>query len=136
MPLEYRSDVLQRSLQSLHRHAPRVLGSAIITVDGLLIASHPPGWDSNIHDPAGGESVAAMAAVVASTAERTMKRLEQGRLERVLMEGEDGAIAVLPITDDAGLALLIHKDAPLGLTLLAARRTADEIAGVLSKDRA
>lgn len=132
MPLQYRSDALRRSLQTLHRHAPAIRGSAIITHDGLVIAAFPPGWDENIHDPTGGDHVAALAAVVAGQAERTLARLDQGKMERVLMEGERGTIAVLPITHDAALAILVQKDAKLGLTLHAARQTADEIHTVLN----
>ena len=135
MPLEYRSDALRRVLQALHRNAPGIRGTAIITVDGLVIAAHPPGWDSDIHDPTGGENVAAMAAVALSTAERTMSRLAQGELERVLMEGEKGMVAVFPISADVGIAVLIQKDAKVGLTLQAARRAADEIRVILQKTR-
>lgn len=135
MPLQYRSDALRRSLQTLHRNAPSIRGSAVITQDGLVISAFPPGWDEDIHDPTGGDHVAALAAVVAGQAERTLTRLDQGELERVLMEGERGTIAVLPITHDAALAILVQKDAKLGLTLHAARQTADEIHAVLNKTK-
>jgi predicted regulator of Ras-like GTPase activity (Roadblock/LC7/MglB family) len=135
MPLEYRSDALNRSLSTLHRQAADIRGSAIITHDGLVIASYPPGWDRDIHDPTGGENVAAMAAVVVSTAERTMARLALGNLERVLMEGENNIVGVFPATDDAALAVLINKDAKLGLTLHMARQAADDIRAVLKKSK-
>jgi predicted regulator of Ras-like GTPase activity (Roadblock/LC7/MglB family) len=134
MPVQYRSDALKQSLQTLHRRAPAVRGSAIITQDGLVIAAHPPGWDtSDINDPTGGEHVAALAAVVATQAERTLTRLAQGTMQRVLMEGEHGTIAVLPITDDSALAVLIEKDAKLGLTLHAAKQAAESLRAVLQK---
>jgi predicted regulator of Ras-like GTPase activity (Roadblock/LC7/MglB family) len=135
MPIEYRSDALHRSLAALHRTAPDIRGSAIITNDGLVIAVYPPGWDSNIQDPTGGENVAAMAAVVAGVAERTMARLDQGELERVMMEGEKGTVSVFPVTSDSALALLIDKDAKLGLTLNAARQTAEEVRSILKKSK-
>jgi predicted regulator of Ras-like GTPase activity (Roadblock/LC7/MglB family) len=135
MPIEYRSDALHRSLAALHRTAPDVVGSAIITNDGLVIAVYPPGWDSDIQDPTGGENVAAMAAVVAGVAERTMVRLDQGELERILMEGERGTVSVFPVTSDSALALLIDKSAKLGLTLNAARKTADEVREILKKNK-
>ena len=134
MPVEYRSDVLRRTLATLHRTAPDVRGSAIITMDGLVITLFPPGWDSNIQDPTGGENVAAISAVVVGQAEKTMKRLAQGELERILMEGENGTIAVFPITADSALAMLIKKDAKLGLTLHAARHAADDLRDILKKE--
>jgi predicted regulator of Ras-like GTPase activity (Roadblock/LC7/MglB family) len=131
MPIEYRSEALLRSLAALHRDAPDIHGSAIITHDGLVIASYPPGWDADIHDPTGGENVAAMAAVVVGLAERTMTRLDQGGLERVVMEGERGTVGIFPATPDSALALLIAKEARLGLVLHAARQTAGQIRTIL-----
>lgn len=135
MPIQYRSDALRLSLQALHRDAPSVRGSAVITQDGLLIAAYPPGWDENIHDPTGGEHVAAMAAVMMSTAERTAKRLEQGEIERMIIEGASNILAVFPITHDSSLAILVAKDAKLGLTLHAARQAAENLRGILHKAR-
>ena len=131
MPTEYRSDALLRSLAALNHAASEIRGSAIVTHDGLVIASYPPGWDADIHDPTGGENVAAMAAVVVGLAEKTLTRLDQGGLERVVMEGERGSVAVFPATPDSALALLIAKDARLGLILQAARQTADQIRTIL-----
>ncbi len=131
MSIESRSEALLRSLAALHHDAPEIRGSAIITHDGLVIASYPPGWDADIHAPTGGENVAAMAAVVASLAEKTMTRLDQGRLERVVMDGERGTVGVFPATPDSTLALLIAKDAKLGLILHAARQAADQISTIL-----
>jgi predicted regulator of Ras-like GTPase activity (Roadblock/LC7/MglB family) len=135
MPIQYRSEALRIGLQTLHRNAPSVLGSAIITQDGLVIAAYPPGWDADIHDPTGGEHVAAMAAVMMATAERTALRLAQGGLERMIIEGANNVLAVLPITPDSSLAILIEKDAKLGLTLHAARQAAEQIRGILNKAR-
>ena len=131
MPIEYRSEALLRSLAALHHDVPEIHGSAIITHDGLVIASYPPGWDADIHDPTGGENVAAMAAVVAGLAERTLTRLDQGELQRVVMEGARGTVGVFPASADSALALLIAKNAKLGLTLHAARQTADQIRAIL-----
>ncbi len=133
MPTHYRSDALHQCLHALHRRAPDIAGSAIITSDGLVIAAYPPGWDNNIQDPTGAESVAAMASVIASTAERTVSRLAQGALERVLIEGEQGAVGVFPCTPDSALAVLMAKDAKLGLATRIARQTASEIGEILRR---
>ncbi len=131
MPIAYRSDALLRSLAGLHRDAPEIRGSAIITHDGLAIASYPPGWDADIHAPAGGENVSAMAAVVVGLAEKTLTRLDQGGLQRVLMAGERGTVAVFPATADSALVLLIAGDAKLGLILHAAGRAAEQIRAII-----
>lgn len=135
MPIQYRSESINRSLAELHRQAPSVRGAAVISNDGLVIAAYPPGWDSNIHDPTGGENVAAMASVVVGQAERTMERLTLGKLDRVLMEGEHGIVGVFPISAEVGLALLIQKDAKLGLVLHAVRRVIETLQGVLQQEK-
>jgi predicted regulator of Ras-like GTPase activity (Roadblock/LC7/MglB family) len=133
MPIQYRSEAILSSLAALQRAAPAVRGAALVTPDGLVIAAYPPGWDADIHDPTGGEHVAATAAVLAGQAERILTRLDQGTLEQVLVEGERGLMAVLRATADAALALLIAKDAKLGLTLHAARLAAAEIRAILDQ---
>jgi predicted regulator of Ras-like GTPase activity (Roadblock/LC7/MglB family) len=133
MPTEYRSEALTRSLAQLHREAPAVRGSALISPEGLVIAAYPPGWDGDLRNPAGAESVAALAAVMAGAAARTLGRLEQGAVQRVLAEGEQGTLAVLPVAADASLALLIERDARLGLVLQAARQAAEVLRQVLDR---
>jgi predicted regulator of Ras-like GTPase activity (Roadblock/LC7/MglB family) len=130
---EYRSDALRRALAAFHEAAPGLHGSALITPEGLVIAVYPPGWDGDIHDPLGGDNVSAMAAVVAELAGKTLTRLAQGQLERVLMEGERGTVGVFPVTHDAALAVLITKDAKLGLTMQAARRAAEQLRAILDQ---
>jgi predicted regulator of Ras-like GTPase activity (Roadblock/LC7/MglB family) len=63
-----------------------------------------------------------------------MTRLTLGNLERVLMEGEHGIVGMFPITPEAGLALLIQKDAKLGLVLHAARRATMALSEVLKQE--
>ncbi len=131
MPIENRYEAMFRTLADLQRAVPQVLGAAVITHDGLLIAAYPPGWDADIHDPTGGENVAAMAAVVAGLARQTLTRLGQGGLKRVVMEGARGSVCVLPATADSALAILVDSDARLGLALEAARRAAEQICAIL-----
>jgi predicted regulator of Ras-like GTPase activity (Roadblock/LC7/MglB family) len=64
-------------------------------------------------------------------AERTLGRLEQGELERLLMEGEDGVMVVYP-AGRATLAVLVDKDQKLGPVLYASARTAKDVAEVLA----
>ncbi len=132
MPIQDRSESILRSLAALHQAAPEIHGSAVITHDGLVIASYPPGWDVDIHDPTGGQNVAAMSAVVATQAERMAARLEQGELERVLVEGQHGTVGIFPITSDTTLALLIAKDVKLGLVLHVARQAASQLRTTLA----
>ena len=71
-----------------------------------------------------------MAATLIGLAERTLKRLAQGELERLLMQGQDGVMIVYP-AGRASLAVLVEKDASLAHVLFAARKAAAEIMEIL-----
>ncbi|MBI3362681.1 MAG: roadblock/LC7 domain-containing protein [Chloroflexi bacterium] len=129
MITQYREDALRRALETLHNTVRDVHGSVIVNTDGLLITSYPPGNDRD--SPTGGDQVAAMAAVLMGLADRTLHRLAQGDLDRVLIEGHDGILVVLPATRDAALAVLIDKQAKVGLTLLEIKRCAEQIHKIL-----
>ncbi len=64
-------------------------------------------------------------------AAKTLTRLDQGALEQVLMAGERGTVAVFPATADSALALLITKEARLGLILHVAARAAEQIRAII-----
>jgi uncharacterized protein len=132
MVTQYREDTLRQTLQALAQMMPDITAAVIVNVDGLVVASYPANAD-DVHDPTGDHSVAATTALIMGLAERTLDRLAQGALQRVLIEGAQGTVGVVPCTDDAALAVLIKKEAKLGLALTAARRAAGEIRSILSK---
>src|SRR5512133_1838671 len=114
MVREYRSETLERTLRTLHTAVPGILASVVVNIDGLLVSAYPPGDEDNVHEnPTGSPQVAAMAATLIGLAERTLGRLAQGDLERLLMEGEDGVMVVYP-AGRAALAVLVRKDVKLG----------------------
>jgi predicted regulator of Ras-like GTPase activity (Roadblock/LC7/MglB family) len=124
MPQQYRSEMLERILRTLHVAADGVKASVIVNSDGLLVAAFPPGDDDNPHEnPTSSPQVAAMAATLIGLAERTLARLAQGELERLLMEGENGVMIVYP-AGRASVAVLAEKDARLSYVLYATRKAA------------
>ena len=132
MVQEYRSDLLERSLQRLHLVVDGVKASVLVNVDGLLMASFPPGNNDHMGEgPTNSPQVAAMAATLIGLAENTLSRLAQGRLDRILMEGEEGLMVVYPAGNVASLAILLEKDARLERVFYAADRTTSEVLDVL-----
>ncbi len=131
MAQEYRSDILERILRTLHVAADGVRASVIVNVDGLLVAAFPPGNEENPHEnPTSSPQVAAMSATLMGLALRTLKRLAQGDLERLLMEGEEGVMVIYP-AGRAAVAVLVDKGARLSHVLYATRKAAAEVAEVL-----
>lgn len=131
MVQEYRSEILERTLRNLHMAVRGIKASVIITMDGLLVAAYPPGDDEAPHlNPTSSPQVAAMAATLFGLADRTLARLAQGELERLLMEGEQGVLVVYP-AGRAALAVLVDKATKLGMVMFQTNRAANEVANIL-----
>ncbi len=131
MVREYRSETLERTLRTLHLAVPGIIASVIVNIDGLLVSAYPPGDDENYDEnPTSSPQVAAMAATLIGLAERTLGRLAQGDLERLLMEGEDGIMVVYP-AGRAALAVLVAKDTKMGMVLYAASRARNDVIKIL-----
>ncbi len=131
MTQQYRSEALEEKLKTLHTVVEGVKATVIVNVDGLLVAAYPPGDDENPHEnPTSSPQVAAMSATLIGLAERTLGRLAQGELQRLLMEGEDGVMIVYP-AGRASLAVLVEKDARIARVLYAARRASQDVAKIL-----
>ena len=128
MSTPYRSVLLDEILKTLHTVVEGVKAAVIVNNDGLLVAAYPPG-DEDDH-PTSSPQVAAMSATLIGLAERTLRRLAQGDLERLLMEGEEGVMVVYP-AGRASLAVLVQKDARLSHVLVAAKKVALEVAKIL-----
>jgi uncharacterized protein len=129
---KYREETLQQTLQGLTKMAPDIHAAILVNVDGLVIASYPTRPDDML-DPQSDQSVAATTALIMNLAQKTLERLAQGDLERVMLEGTQGTIGVYPCTHDSVLAVLIRKQAKLGLALTAAARAANDIKSILTE---
>src|SRR3954469_23846278 len=132
MAQEYRSEILERQLKTLHIAVEGVKASVIVNIDGLLVAAFPPGDEENPHqNPTSSPQVAAMSATLIGLAERTLGRLAQGEMERLLIEGEEGVMVVYP-AGRASLAVLAEKGARLSHILFAAKKAAAEVEQILN----
>lgn len=132
MVQEYRSEKLERVLRKVHLVLRGgVKASVIVDVSGLLMASFPPGL-TDADAPTSSPQVAAMAATLIGLAETTLERLAQGKLDRILMEGQNGLMLVYPAGRVAAIAILLEKDARLDHAFFAASKAAREVLEVLN----
>ena len=133
MAQEYRDQKLESTLKQLHVAVEGVTASVVVNIDGLLVSAFPPGDEENPHEnPTSSPQVAAMSATLIGLADRTLKRLAQGELERLLIEAEEGTMVVYPAGDRASLAVLVQKDAHLAHVLFAVRKAAGDVADILA----
>ena len=132
MAREDRSGALQAALRRLGLVVEGVKTCVIVSDDGFAIAAYP-GEDvgSKSDDPLNAPQVAAVAATLAALAARSLDRLAQGEMGRLLLEGEAGALLSFP-AGDVSLALLVDKDASMAHVLFAAQKTVAEIDAILA----
>lgn len=116
-----RAEQMQQILKSLVSGTPDVEGAAMVTLDGLPLASAlPSGADE--------DRVSAMAAGVLALGERTAKELRRGGLEQVYVKGSDGYVILMQAGHEAVLQAIVGPAAKLGMVLLDMKRAAQELA--------
>jgi predicted regulator of Ras-like GTPase activity (Roadblock/LC7/MglB family) len=104
--------------------SPDIEASAIVSVDGLTIASALP---QEVEE----DRVSAMSAAMLSLGERIASELGRGNLKQVYIKGEQGFVILTSIGEDAVLTALARENAKLGLIFLDMRRATNEIAKLI-----
>ena len=119
-----RTEMMVDRLRDLQAGTPDIEASAVVSVDGLIMASLlPTGVDE--------DRISAMSAAMLSLGDRIADELNRGRLERVFISGANGIIVLMAVGDDAVLTVLARKSAKLGLIFLDARRAAEDLTRLL-----
>ena len=97
-------------LRELQASSPDIEASAIVSVDGLSIASALP---QGVEE----DRVSAMSAAMLSLGERIASELGRGSLEQVYIKGENGYVVLMSVGQEAVLTALAREQAKLGLNL-------------------
>ena len=122
--MESTPETLDVILKKLLSAIPEVKAAAIVSVEGLPIASAlPQGIDET--------RIAAMTAALLSLAERAIQEMRKGDFEQVYVKGSDGYLLVLAAGQNAVLTVSTTKDVRLGLIFLDCKRTCDKIAKLI-----
>jgi predicted regulator of Ras-like GTPase activity (Roadblock/LC7/MglB family) len=117
---ETRASHLVERLRDMQIAAPDILASAIVTADGLTLASALP---AEVEE----ERVSAMSAAMLGLGQRIAAELQRGGLDEVYIRGEEGFVLLTAIGEDAVLTALSRNDSRLGLILLEMRRAAADL---------
>jgi predicted regulator of Ras-like GTPase activity (Roadblock/LC7/MglB family) len=112
-----RTDRMVERLRDLQGHTPDVEASAVVSVDGLIMASSLP---AGVEE----DRVSAMSAAMLSLGERIAGELGRGLLDEVYIHGDEGYVLLMASGTDAVLTVLAREQAKLGLVLLEMRRAA------------
>ncbi len=113
-----RTQQLIESLRNLQASSPDIEASAVVSVDGLTIASALP---QGIEE----DRVSAMSAAMLSLGERIASELGRGVLDQVYIKGENGYVMLMAVGEEAVLTVMARQQARLGLILLDMRRAVE-----------
>lgn len=114
--------LLREILGELTAHNPTILSALVVSDDGLNVASGIPHSED--------DSMALITSDLIDMAGDFCKRLKQGKLNRVLLEGNDRTTVIISAGERTILTVLIPADAKLGLIALSMRKAADQIAEI------
>ena len=115
-----RTETMVDRLRDLQISSPDVEAAAVVSVDGLTMASALP---REVEE----DRVSAMSAAMLSLGERIATELGRGNLDQVYIKGENGYVFLMAVGSEAVLTVLARKDARLGLLLLDMRRAVTDL---------
>jgi predicted regulator of Ras-like GTPase activity (Roadblock/LC7/MglB family) len=119
-----RAELLNSILGELNGSTTDIEASAVLSNDGLMMASMLPASMDE-------DRVGAMSAAMLSLGDRTARELARGDLEQVLIKGHKGYVLLTHAGNDAVLTVLCKPNARLGLIFLDVKRAAEGISKVL-----
>jgi hypothetical protein len=122
-----RSNRLDRAIGDLLAQAPEIEAAAVVSFDGLPMASALPATMDE-------DRVAAMSAALLSLGERAAEGLGRGALSQVYIEGEHGTVFLVSADDEAVLVAVASRGAKVGMMLYEVRRAAVAVADALRRD--
>ena len=120
---ESKKDTLLKLLKGLEGIG-EIDGSAVVTRDGLLIASDLP-------REIDAETFAAMSATMVGAAETAISELKKGGIERVITEGEQTKLIATGAGSNAVLVSMVDRDANLGLVLVEMKKIANNVEQII-----
>ena len=119
-----RTEMMVNRLRDLQASTTDVEASAVVSVDGLTMASAlPPTVEE--------DRVSAMSAAMLSLGERIASELGRGILNQVYIRGDNGYVLLTSVGEEAVLTVLARKEAKLGLIFLDMRRAAEDLLALL-----
>jgi hypothetical protein len=97
-----RKDLMVDRLREMQMSAPDIEASAVVSVDGLIMASALP---AEVEE----DRVSAMSAAMLSLGERIAAELGRGGLEQVYIRGDSGYVLVTAVGQEAVLTALARE---------------------------
>ena len=119
-----KADLLATALDDFLATSPEVEAAAVVSADGLPMASALP---PHVEE----DRLAAMSAALLTLGERAADNLGKGELAQVFVEGSNGHVILMSAGGNAVLVAVTAKGAKAGLILFEMRRAADRVRSVM-----
>ncbi|MFC1642061.1 roadblock/LC7 domain-containing protein [Myxococcota bacterium] len=115
-----RTEKIQDILRGLRTASPDIIGAAVVSIDGFIIASVLP---AEIDE----ELVSGMAAAMLGVGERISSELMDSAMEQTYVRSQKGYVILNAVGSDSVLVVLTTKDAKLGLVFIEVKRRCSEL---------
>ena len=122
-----RSQLMVERLRDLQASSPDIEASAVVSVDGLSIASALP---QEVEE----DRVSAMSAAMLSLGERIASELGRGALDQVYIKGPEGYVLIMAVGKELVLTTVAGKTAMLGLLLNEMKRSVNQIEKLIDEE--
>jgi predicted regulator of Ras-like GTPase activity (Roadblock/LC7/MglB family) len=119
-----RTELMVDRLRDMQVSSPDIEASAVVSVDGLPIATALP---REVEE----DRVSAMSAAMLSLGERIASELGRGVLSEVQIKGEKGFVILQSLGTEAVLTVLAREGAKMGLVLLDMRRAVEDLSKLI-----
>jgi uncharacterized protein len=119
-----KADLLAAALDDFLATSPEVEAAAVVSADGLPMASALP---PHVEE----DRLAAMSAALLTLGERAADNLGKGELAQVFVEGSNGHVILMSAGGNAVLVTVTARGAKAGLILFEMRKTSDRVRSVM-----
>ena len=119
-----KADLLAATLDDFLATSPEVEAAAVVSADGLPMASALPAYVEE-------DRLAAMSAALLTLGERAADNLGKGVLAQVFVEGANGHVILMAAGQNAVLVAVTAREAKAGLILFEMRKAADRVRSVM-----
>ena len=119
-----RTETIQNILRALRTSSPDIIGSAVVSTDGFIIASLLP---SEIDE----EVVSGMAAAMLGVGERISHELMDTTMDQTYVRSPKGYVILNAVGADAVLVVLTTAQCKLGLVFLDVKRKVADLTHIL-----
>jgi uncharacterized protein len=121
-----KADLLAQGLDEFLTVSPDVEAAAVVSADGLPMASALPPYVEE-------DRLAAMSAALLTLGERAATGLGKGELAQVFVEADEGYVVLMSAGRSAVLVAVTSGTAKVGLVLFEMRKSAARVAEIMNE---